>query len=695
MSQILTETAIPKIRLPELDKMILPDLKQFARDHGITLAIGMNKASIIQRIKEKAEEINNDADAVVKPIPKSNRGRKPLNKNRGESDTARGVTSLKPAFVPEAAKLADISEPVLKALLKEESAPEPVRERTVQTNKTEVLEVGQSASRQTAQPVPQIRRADESRADSLKHPAKSAEPPSQNRGFVEASGDLSGTSGNAQTFLTQTQRAALLNKNTTDNRSGNVSTYSNNNRWEARPINSAAVRTPVRSSFDGQQYNTTPRFNQGGQNSSASTYTYNNQNAVQPRAGYQQRFERVIPAGAPTLPELLSSGECTDGEGILELHQDGYGFLRGENYQASPNDVYISIAQIRRFNLKNGDKILGKVRPLRDGERNSALLYITTINGISADQAARRPSFDDMMPIYPDERLTLENDENRDDLALRVIDIIAPIGKGQRGLIVSPPKAGKTILLKKISNAIASNFPEAERLILLIDERPEEVTDFKRSLKRGEVVYSTFDETPDNHTRIAELVSERAQRLVESGKDVIILLDSITRLARAYNAAAPQTGRAMSGGLAPGVLQRPKRFFGSARKIEKGGSLTIIATALVDTGSRMDDIIYEEFKGTGNMEIHLDRKLSEKRIFPAIDLAKSGTRREDLLLSQVELEGVQIIRKILSSSNAADATEQLIATMAKTQTNDAFFIRLKEWMALWEKDGYSHSGRSH
>ena len=408
----------------------------------------------------------------------------------------------------------------------------------------------------------------------------------------------------------------------------------------------------------------------------------------------QTRYHREAVNTGPSLPDLLSSGECNDGEGILELHPDGYGFLRGDNYIASPNDVYLSIAQIRRFGLKNGDKVAGKTRPIREGERNTALLFITAINGIPVDKAVRRIPFENLTPVYPNKRLTLENESNKSDLAIRVIDFIAPIGKGQRALIVAPPKAGKTILLKKIANSISDNYPDTELLILLIDERPEEVTDIKRSLKRGEVVYSTFDEMPENHTRVSELVIERAQRLVECGKDVVILLDSLTRLSRAYNSTAPQTGRAMSGGLAPGVLHKPKRFFGAARNVEGGGSLTIIATTLVETGSRMDDVIYEEFKGTGNMEIHLDRKLSEKRIFPAIDLGKSGTRREELLLTKTELEGVFMIRKILSSANSSDATEQLLSLLVKTPSNEDFFIRLKEWVAIWEKDGYSIGGRS-
>jgi transcription termination factor Rho len=406
---------------------------------------------------------------------------------------------------------------------------------------------------------------------------------------------------------------------------------------------------------------------------------------VRPRI--EQPYRRENTSGQQ-LSELLQSGDCVDGEGVLEMHADGYGFLRGVNYQPSAGDIYVSIAQIRRFGLKNGDKVTGKARLSREGERNTALLFISTINGAPSDQTSRRTPFENLTPVYPNERLTLENDLNKNDLAIRVIDFVAPIGKGQRALIVAPPKAGKTILLKKIANAVSQNYPDAELIVLLIDERPEEVTDIKRSITRGEVVYSTFDEMPDNHTRVAELVIERAQRLVECGKDVVVLLDSLTRLSRAYNATAPQTGRAMSGGLAPGVLHKPKRFFGAARNVENGGSLTIIATTLVETGSRMDDVIYEEFKGTGNMEIHLDRKLSEKRIFPAIDLAKSGTRREELLLSPQELDGVMTIRKVLSASNVSDATEQLISMMAKTPSNDVFFVRLREWMAIWEKEGF-------
>ncbi|NLM73643.1 MAG: transcription termination factor Rho [Clostridiaceae bacterium] len=371
--------------------------------------------------------------------------------------------------------------------------------------------------------------------------------------------------------------------------------------------------------------------------------------------------------------------------GILEVLPDGYGFLRGHNYLSGPKDIYVSPSQIRRFNLKTGDKIVGKGRIQKEGEKFQALLYVTSVNGDPPEVALKRRSFEHLTPIYPDSRITLEVDPK--ELSTRLIDLIAPIGKGQRGLIVSPPKAGKTILLKKIANAITTKYPEIEVIVLLIDERPEEVTDMQRSIK-GEVIYSTFDELPDHHIKVAEMVLERAQRLVEHNKDVVILLDSITRLARAYNLTIPPTGRTLSGGLDPGALHKPKRFFGSARNIENGGSLTIIATALIDTGSRMDDVIYEEFKGTGNMELHLDRKLSEKRIFPAIDINRSGTRREELLLTQKELEGIWAIRKAMSNVGTADVTEMIVNRLMNTKTNEEFINGINTAFAQREKNGY-------
>lgn len=411
-----------------------------------------------------------------------------------------------------------------------------------------------------------------------------------------------------------------------------------------------------------------------------------NGNEAQADSGRRRIIEYVPNNDA--VNEILNTGECKDANGILEVHSEGYGFLRSENYLPGTKDVYVSQAQIRKFNLKTGDKVCGKTRPSKDGERLLALLYIETVNGEPVERCQSRPAFETLTPIYPDERFTLENVRASRDLAIRMIDLISPIGKGQRGLIVAPPKAGKTILLKKIANSITTNYPEVEMIVLLIDERPEEVTDMQRSIA-GEVVYSTFDERPENHARVADMVIERAKRLVEHGRDVVILLDSLTRLGRAHNLVVPPSGRTLSGGLDPASLYKPKRFFGAARNIEGGGSLTIIATALVDTGSRMDEIIYEEFKGTGNMEIHLDRKLSEKRIFPAVDLAKSGTRREDLLLSQKELEGTWALRKALSSGNTTEVTEQLIGMLVRTQTNEEFLARLHEWFRIWEKEGYN------
>ena len=364
-------------------------------------------------------------------------------------------------------------------------------------------------------------------------------------------------------------------------------------------------------------------------------------------------------------------------EGILEVLPDGYGFLRGENYLSTPKDVYISPIQIRRFRLDKGDKVKGIARLPKEGEKFPALIYVGEVNGESPEKAYRRQKFDDLTPIYPDERIRLETVPN--EYAMRIIDLMSPIGKGQRGMIVAPPKVGKTTLLKKIANSITTNNPEIELIVLLIDERPEEVTDMRRSIK-GDVIYSTFDELPEHHVKVAEMVLERAKRLTEQKKDVVILLDSITRLARAYNLSIPSSGRTLSGGLDPSALHKPKKFFGAARNIENGGSLTILATALIETGSRMDDVIFEEFKGTGNMEVHLDRKLSEKRIFPAIDINKSGTRREELLLTPKELETVFALRKAMSTVSVADVTEELITQMVSTKNNNEFLDKMSYFL---------------
>lgn len=359
-------------------------------------------------------------------------------------------------------------------------------------------------------------------------------------------------------------------------------------------------------------------------------------------------------------------------DGILEVLQEGYGFVRCENFLPGENDVYVSPSQIRKFNLKTGDIIRGPKKPKNQGEKFSALMYLESVNGFDPVAAIKRPAFESLTPIFPNERINLE--KNSHTVAMRMVDLISPIGKGQRGMIVSQPKSGKTTLLKQIANAVTKNNPEMHIIILLIDERPEEVTDMKESIigDNVEVIYSTFDELPERHKRVSEMVIERAKRLVEHKKDVIILLDSITRLARAYNLTVQASGRTLSGGLDPAALHMPKRFFGAARNMREGGSITILATALVDTGSKMDDVIFEEFKGTGNMEIVLDRKLSEKRVFPAIDVAKSSTRREDLLLSKDEQNAVDIMRKALNGLKTDEAAERILDLFVKTKDNDEF-----------------------
>ena len=391
----------------------------------------------------------------------------------------------------------------------------------------------------------------------------------------------------------------------------------------------------------------------------------------------QDEKDKVKTEKAGTLDiEQLDSGEVANG--ILEVMQDGYGFIRSANYLPGENDVYVSPSQIRRFGLKTGDIISGNTRVKTQQEKFSALLYVTKINGLSTTEAMQRANFEDMTPIFPDERLRLES--GKSSTAMRIVDLLSPIGKGQRGMIVSPPKAGKTTLLKEVAQSILKNNPEMHILILLIDERPEEVTDIKEAItgKNVEVIYSTFDELPEHHKRVSEMVIERAKRLVEHKKDVVILLDSITRLARAYNLTVPPSGRTLSGGLDPAALHMPKRFFGAARNMREGGSLTILATALVDTGSKMDDVIYEEFKGTGNMELVLDRKLQEKRVFPAIDIPKSGTRREDLLLSMDEQEAVYIMRKALNGMKADEAVDNILNMFARTQNNAEFVDMVKK-----------------
>ena len=405
--------------------------------------------------------------------------------------------------------------------------------------------------------------------------------------------------------------------------------------------------------------------NRQAQNGEQPYQNRQNQNNEQP--AYQNNRDEI----AEKSQEEMDSG--VPASGILEVMPDGFGFIRCENFLPGENDVYVSPTQIRRFNLKTGDIINGNRRVKTSNEKFAALLYIKNVNGYPVSALERRPNFEDLTPIFPNSRLHMET-QGKSSTAMRVLDLLAPIGKGQRGMIVSPPKAGKTTLLKQVAQAVTTNHPDMHMIILLIDERPEEVTDIKESVvgNNVEVIYSTFDELPERHKRVSEMVIERAKRLVEHGRDVIILLDSITRLARAYNLVVPPSGRTLSGGLDPAALHMPKRFFGAARNMREGGSLTILATALVDTGSRMDDVIYEEFKGTGNMELVLDRKLSEKRIFPAIDILKSGTRRDDLLLSRDEAEAVDIVRKATNSLKPEDSVERILDLFAQTRTNREF-----------------------
>lgn len=389
--------------------------------------------------------------------------------------------------------------------------------------------------------------------------------------------------------------------------------------------------------------------------------------------------ERQESKGDPR-SELQDLDSGIEAYGILEVMPDGFGFIRCENFLPGENDVYVAPSQIRRFNMKTGDMVRGSRRVKTATEKFAALLYVTSINGYPTYVVERRPNFEDLTPIFPNRRLSLEVKNGRNTTAMRVMDLLAPIGKGQRGMIVSPPKAGKTTLLKQVAKAVTTNHPDMHLIILLIDERPEEVTDIKESVigPNVEVIYSTFDELPERHKRVSEMVIERAKRLVEHGRDVMILLDSMTRLARAYNLVVPPSGRTLSGGLDPAALHMPKRFFGAARNMREGGSLTILATALVDTGSKMDDVIYEEFKGTGNMELVLDRKLQEKRVFPAIDIQKSGTRREDLLLTKEEQEAVYIMRKALNGMKSEDAVEQILNMFARTRNNEEFVQTVKK-----------------
>lgn len=441
---------------------------------------------------------------------------------------------------------------------------------------------------------------------------------------------------------------------------------------------------PKQRNYERPQRGAYERNNSGYERNNIERNNFERQerNTIERGPIYETRRTSYEPYSRPVqdrMPEINGDGgfdpnldSGVEANGILEVMPDGFGFIRCENYLPGDNDIYVSPMQIRKFNLKTGDIIVGRVKVKLATEKFAALLYITTVNGYSIQEVLNRPNFESLTPIFPNERIRMETDMH--NTAMRILDIVSPIGKGQRGMIVSPPKAGKTTLLKEIAKAITKNNPEMKMIILLIDERPEEVTDIKEAIEGDnvEVIYSTFDEQPDHHRRVAEMVIERGKRLVEHGNDVVILLDSITRLARAYNLIVSPSGRTLSGGLDPAALHMPKKFFGAARCMREGGSLTILATALVDTGSRMDDVVFEEFKGTGNMELVLDRKLSEQRVFPAIDILKSGTRRDDLLLTEEESAASDIIKKVSGSMRQADSVETILNLFAKTKNNSEF-----------------------
>ena len=646
------------------------DLRRIAKEEGVKVPAGTNKALLVQMIVDRqVENAANAAAARPKPAP-APEAVKP--EERGESAPAKAAAAS--------------DEPAPARAVAPSNEPAPVarpRGRRPAARQAEAAEPERAPVKAAAGQEGGTAEAEAPAASTLAA-APEAVPAAENPAVSPA-----------VPAAPQVARPYQRQMSTQQRMGARIQPQQGGYRPQPRP---AQLGRPARFSAESAVSRPTRAFdgNAGFRRVPGEQGSY--RRPVQ-SAEFQQSVEAQRPAGAPeqTAPaeerpvnaavsEMIASGDFGDGAGILEIHADGYGFLRADNYLPGNRDVYVSAAQIRRFNLRTGDYVVGKTRPQQMGDRSVGLIYINEVNGQSPDMARSRRPFDSLIPVYPDERLRMER-PGVNDISLRIIDMIVPIGKGQRGMIVSQPKAGKTTLLKKIANAITANNSDVHLIVLLIDERPEEVTDMQRSIQ-GEVVYSTFDEAPENHTRVSEMVLERAQRLVELGKDVVVLLDSITRLARAYNLVIPPTGRSLSGGLDPGALYKPKRFFGAARNIENGGSLTIIATALVDTGSRMDDIIFEEFKGTGNMELHLDRSLSDRRIFPAIDMYRSSTRREELLLTKEELDGVYQVRKMLSKGSPQEAAEQLISLIEKTKTNEEFFQKLKGWLSVYEKEGF-------
>lgn len=628
--------------------LALADLKEIAKSRGIKGTSGMKKADIIEAmvaLDEEAEgrpgtpvrtEEKGDAADKAAAAPKKTRSRsvseKPLEKTAPEKRTAEKPSEVKSPAEKE-----------------EEAAPAETagqaRVQNVQQAAPQVQNATQAQSAAQSQAVTQPQSASQSQQ------ANQSQTASQNRPAERG-----------------TDRKPM--RRNTQNENGSRRNYGNQEQRSTRTIitNNNDNRQNTAGSQQGERtYN--------GERSVPQNRSYNTERAESSQQDNPMPVQNVN--DDDKFPSELDSGVAA--HGILEVMPDGYGFIRCANYLPGENDVYVAPSQIRRFNLKTGDIVEGNTRIKTQNEKFSALLYVKSINGYSPDVAARRCNFEDMTPIFPEERVRLEL--SRSSTAMRIMDLMSPVGKGQRGMIVSPPKAGKTTLLKQVAQSVKVNNPDMHLIILLIDERPEEVTDFREAIEgpNVEVIYSTFDELPEHHKRVSEMVIERAKRLVEHKKDVMILLDSITRLTRAYNLVIPPSGRTLSGGLDPAALHMPKRFFGAARNMRGGGSLTILATALVDTGSKMDDVIYEEFKGTGNMEIVLDRKLSERRVFPAIDIPKSGTRREDLLLTPEELEAIGILRKALNSLKPEEAVDKILDMFARTR-NNADFVNLVKKM---------------
>ena len=544
------------------------------------------------------------------------------------------------------------------------------QEETSQKNTAETVTVKPHSSRVNAEKTVREKPVQETRSQETR--------PQENR--VQESRVQENRSQENRVQETRPQENRYQEKRSQDNRNN----QRNNRTYERFNQTRPQIRTYGNNNYNNNNNSySTPAAAPVQQAAPVSqTYSTQNQTYVQ-NVDNQERVARpeyrndAMGLSTQDMAELDSGIEAN---GILEVMPDGFGFIRCENFLPGENDVYVAPSQIRRFNLKTGDIIVGNRRVKAATEKFAALLYIKTVNGYPLSATETRPNFEDLTPIFPNQRLHMENPREKTSVAMRVLDLLAPIGKGQRGMIVSPPKAGKTTLLKQVAKAITTNHPDMHLMILLIDERPEEVTDIKEAIvgPNVEVIYSTFDELPERHKRVSEMVVERAKRLVEHGRDVIILLDSITRLARAYNLTVAPSGRTLSGGLDPAALHMPKRFFGAARNMREKGSLTILATALVDTGSRMDDVVYEEFKGTGNMELVLDRKLSEKRIFPAIDILKSGTRRDDLLLTKEEAEAVDIIRKATNSLKPDEAVEKILDLFSKTRNNREFVEMVKK-----------------